>query len=110
MLLTHASHPDPFEANGRSLTYDTMHQAILISRLRRLDPERGSYKCPNSSDGRGRSSHIVAWVSPPALAFLTGTSEMRVSRSLVTVRPKACPQCGFRQSAFSSKQSLDDPT
>jgi hypothetical protein len=26
MLLTHASHPDPFEANGMPLTYDSMHQ------------------------------------------------------------------------------------
>ena len=25
MLLTHASHPDPFEANGMSPTYDSMH-------------------------------------------------------------------------------------
>jgi hypothetical protein len=26
MLLTHASHPDPFEANGMPSTYDSMHQ------------------------------------------------------------------------------------
>jgi len=26
MLLTHASHPDPFEANGMPPTYDSMHQ------------------------------------------------------------------------------------
>jgi len=25
MLLTHASHPDPFEANGMPPTYDSMH-------------------------------------------------------------------------------------
>jgi hypothetical protein len=26
MLLTHASHPDPFEANGMPPTYDSMHK------------------------------------------------------------------------------------
>ena len=31
------------------------------------------------------------------------------SRFWVTVRPRACPRRGFRRSAFSSKQSLDDP-
>ena len=30
MLLTHASHPDPFEANGVPPTYDSMHQPLFI--------------------------------------------------------------------------------
>jgi len=30
MLLTHASRPDPFEANGMPPTYDSMRECILL--------------------------------------------------------------------------------
>jgi hypothetical protein len=30
MLLTHASHPDPFEANSMPPTYDSMHQCSVV--------------------------------------------------------------------------------
>src|ERR1700740_167097 len=36
MLLTHASHPDPFEANGMPPTYGSMHQS-------RLSPSQGDH-------------------------------------------------------------------
>src|SRR6516162_11398155 len=34
-----------------------------------LNPERRSYKCPNSRRGRGRPRHNVGWASPPASPF-----------------------------------------
>ena len=77
MLLTHASHPDPFQANGRSLTYDTMHQAILISRLRRLNPERRSYECPNTSVPRPRDSLLTSRTS---FALTAGTPSSRLAK------------------------------
>ena len=33
MLLTHASHPDPFEANGMPPTYDSMHYCPVLQAI-----------------------------------------------------------------------------
>jgi hypothetical protein len=35
MLLTHVSHPDPFEADGMPLTYDSMQKGTSAGFLRR---------------------------------------------------------------------------
>src|ERR1700746_3874019 len=64
MLLTHASHPDPFEANGMPPTYDSMHlthlqPALLFRDSRRLD-----------KTSRAWTRHQTIPLSAPASRFL----------------------------------------
>src|SRR5262249_23671611 len=71
MLLTHASHPDPFEANRMPPTYDSMHQPSL-EMLHAIATSA-------TRIGQSRVSRSHAVPSPDLVSFWVGSLQYAVT-------------------------------